>query len=250
MYPRRVRFQKDVLAEVYEPSRHNGKAVVIAGGMPSLPGSATLARFLRKKGYLVFVPRYRGSWESGGSFLGRSPHEDILDVVDGISQITIDNENFYQEKFTPRTYRNTQISVIGVSFGGTAALFCAADDRVSSAIAICPVVDWTAQSQTEPLDWLADFCRRSFGQGYRFSDEDWTRLSEGKIYSPADVLEKIDSEKLFVIHAMDDDVVSFDDVKPFVEKVGCKHLYIKKGGHLSSRVVTKWHVWRKVKGLL
>ena len=41
-----------------------------------------LSEFLAAKGFWVLYPRYRGAWESGGKFLAKSPHGDILDVLD------------------------------------------------------------------------------------------------------------------------------------------------------------------------
>lgn len=250
MYPRRIRFKQDILSEVYEPSKHNGKAIIVCSGMPSMPGGRTLATFLQKKGYLVLVPRYRGSWESGGEFLAQSPHQDVLDMLDHLKEITVDTENYYNEVFEPVTYKNDCISVIGVSFGGPAAILASMDDRVHGSIAVCPVVDWLATSETEPMGWFKDFCRRNFGNGYRFSDENWEKLASGQMYNPVNHQDNIQSHKLMVLHAEDDKVVHIGLVKKFVEAVDCKHLYTKKGGHLSSRILTKWRIWRKVKGLL
>ena len=50
--------------------------------MPSIPSKQPLSDFLAAKGFWVIYPRYRGAWESGGEFLAKSPHEDILDVLD------------------------------------------------------------------------------------------------------------------------------------------------------------------------
>jgi hypothetical protein len=36
------------------------------------------------KGFCIIYPRYRGAWESGGQFLEKSPHEDILDSIDDL----------------------------------------------------------------------------------------------------------------------------------------------------------------------
>ena len=50
--------------------------------MPSIPRKQPLSEFLAEKGFWVIYPRYRGASESGGEFLSRSPHEDMLDVLD------------------------------------------------------------------------------------------------------------------------------------------------------------------------
>src|SRR5689334_8011616 len=79
----RTRVQRDIVAEFLPParSRKTDRVIFLCDGMPSIPRKQTLCEFLSAKGYWVFYPRYRGTWESGGQFLARSPHEDILDVI-------------------------------------------------------------------------------------------------------------------------------------------------------------------------
>ena len=84
----RARFASDIVTEFLPPARAGKiqKVIILCDGMPSIPRKQPLAEFLSTKGYWVFYPRYRGSWESGGEFLGRSPHLDILDVISGLSK--------------------------------------------------------------------------------------------------------------------------------------------------------------------
>ena len=88
----RTRFGGNILTEFLPPLRVGSgragrdKVIVLCDGMPSIPRKQELAEFLARKGYWVFYPRYRGSWESGGEFLERSPHLDILAVVDGLNR--------------------------------------------------------------------------------------------------------------------------------------------------------------------
>jgi alpha-beta hydrolase superfamily lysophospholipase len=79
----RTRFQKEIVAEFLLPARSSKqqKAIILCDGMPSIPRKQSLAEFLSKQGYWVFYPRWRGAWESGGQFLEKSPHLDILDIV-------------------------------------------------------------------------------------------------------------------------------------------------------------------------
>ena len=114
-------------------------------------------------------PRYRGAWESDGEFLRRSPHEDILDVVDelpnGLVEIAF-GRNF---PLAP-----DQIFVIGGSFGGAAAILASLDSRVSKVVASCPVTDWTILDHSEEVETsnknYASYIREAFGNAYRLSD--------------------------------------------------------------------------------
>src|ERR1700757_1635792 len=82
----RTRFKRHIVAEFTPPARSGKKekVIVLCDGMPSMPRKQTLMEFLAGKGYWVFYPRYRGAWESGGEFLARSPHLDILNVIDAL----------------------------------------------------------------------------------------------------------------------------------------------------------------------
>ena len=68
-YASRTRFAKDIVTEFFPPARKTKrqKVVIICGGMPGMPGSSYLLEFFSKKGFWVFNPRYRGTWESGGA---------------------------------------------------------------------------------------------------------------------------------------------------------------------------------------
>src|SRR5580698_5523697 len=80
----RTRFKKEIVAEFLPPARASKRqqVIILCDGMPSIPRKQPLAEYLSRKGYWVFYPRWRGAWESCGVFLERSPHEDILDVIE------------------------------------------------------------------------------------------------------------------------------------------------------------------------
>jgi len=140
------------------------RVIVLCDGMPGLPRKQGLAEFLATKGYWVFYPRYRGAWESGGTFLDRSPHLDILDVIGGLSREI--RELAFGKRFRVRAL---EIFVIGGSFGGAAAILCSLDRRVNTVIANCPVVDWGILRESEKTETsnpnYAAYIRAAFGQG-------------------------------------------------------------------------------------
>ncbi len=202
--------------------------------MPGMPTSQRLVEFYGKKGYWVFYPRYRGSWESGGKFLRLSPHQDILDIIDQLPR-------GFADSFTRKKYKvkPSQIYLIGGSFGGPAMILASLDKRVTKVVARAAVVDWLAPSKDEPLDWLEKFVIEAFGQAYRFDHKDWLKLSNGKFYNPAAYQNKIDGKKLLLIHAKDDRIVHYKEVKQFAAKTGAKLITLAKGGHLSSDLLMK-----------
>jgi pimeloyl-ACP methyl ester carboxylesterase len=126
----------------------------------------------------VFYPRYRGAWESGGEFLARSPHLDILEVIGGLA-------TEFRELAFGRRFRLAveEVFVIGGSFGGAAAILCSLDDRVKKVVANCPVVDWAILGREQKKETsnpsYAAYIRAAFGEGYRLSDKNWKKLLGG-----------------------------------------------------------------------
>src|ERR1700691_5725295 len=82
----RTRFKEQIVAEFLPPSRphKSQKLIILCDGMPSIPRKQSLSEFLAAKGFWVIYPRYRGAWESSGQFLEKSPHQDILDIIDDL----------------------------------------------------------------------------------------------------------------------------------------------------------------------
>jgi pimeloyl-ACP methyl ester carboxylesterase len=136
----RTRFKNEIVAEFLPPSRprKKQKLIILCDGMPSIPRKQPLSEFLAAKGFWVIYPRYRGAWESGGEFLSRSPHEDILDVLDELPKEL--EEIAFGQRFRLAPH---QVFVIGGSFGGAAAILLSLDHRVTRVVANCPVVDWS-----------------------------------------------------------------------------------------------------------
>jgi dipeptidyl aminopeptidase/acylaminoacyl peptidase len=202
--------------------------------MPGLPTNQKQAEFYGKKGYWVIYPRYRGSWESGGRFLKVSPHKDILDIIDQLPRGFRDSFSRKLIKVKP-----TEIFLVGGSFGGPAMILASMDKRITKAVIRAPVVDWLAPSKDEPLDWLEGFVNDAFGAGYRFDHKDWKKLSNGKFYNPMAVADKVDGSKLLIIHAKDDRVVRYKEVKEFADRTGSRLITLARGGHVSSRLLMK-----------
>lgn len=213
-------------------------------GMPSIPRKQNLAGFLAAKGYWVFYPRYRGAWESGGKFLAKSPHLDILDVIDAIRKPFI--EVTFGQRFQVKAQ---QVFVIGGSFGGAAAILCSLDSRVTKVIANCPVVDWSILAHSERAETsnpsYAAYIREAFGNAYRLSDANWQKMRKGKFYNPAHRASEISAQKVLMFHAENDPYVPHQSVKRFAEKTGIKLQSFRTGGHLSTDSIVRKH-WRTI----
>jgi dipeptidyl aminopeptidase/acylaminoacyl peptidase len=242
----RTRFKNEIVAEFEPPARSGRKqrVIILCDGMPGIPRKQPLMEFLAGKGYWVFYPRYRGAWESGGQFLQRSPHLDILDVIDAIPK-------GFRELAFGRQFAVSpdEIFVIGGSFGGAAAILASLDERVTKVIANCPVVDWGILAKAEKAETsnsnYAAYIREAFGNGYRLSDRNWRKLYDGKFYNPAYHAEEIDPAKVMMFHAKDDPNVPYRSVKDFADRTGVKLNTLERGGHVKTEYIVRKY-WRRI----
>jgi len=247
MYALRTRFKKEIVSEFWPATKKGSrKVMILCGGAPSYPGkNEKLMGFLAKKGYWVFLPRYRGSWESGGQFLKKSPHLDVLDII---NELPKGFKDFWDNK--KYKIKKPEIYIIGSSFGGSAAVLASRNKRVKKIVAFSPVVDWSKKSKSEPLKWMGKFMKDAFGQGYRFSKKDWNKLGGGKFYNPESAAAKIDGRKILIFHAKDDKVVDFRPTKKFSENTGAKLNLLDRGGHLSLSATQSPKFWRVISKFL
>jgi dipeptidyl aminopeptidase/acylaminoacyl peptidase len=243
----RTRFARDIVTEFSAPARAGKvqRVIILCDGMPSIPRKQPLTEFLSSKGYWVFYPRYRGAWESGGEFLKRSPHLDILDVVGGLSR------EFRELAFGRRfRVRADEVFVIGGSFGGAASLLCSLDPRVKKVVANCPVVDWGILAGEEKKETsnpnYAAYIRSAFGEGYRLSDRNWKKLHGGTFYNPAYHADEIAASKVMMFHAQDDPYVPYRSVQKFALATGARLKLLQRGGHLSTDFVVRKY-WSEIR---
>ena len=243
----RTRFARDIVTEFLPPGRvlKTQRAIVLCDGMPSIPRKQPLAEFLSAKGYWVFYPRYRGAWESGGEFLERSPHMDILDVVGGLAR------EFRELAFGRRFLLCAdEVFVIGGSFGGAAAILSSLDPRVKRVVANCPVVDWgilpREQKKETSNPSYAAYLRAAFGEGYRLSERNWKKLLDGKFYNPMYRAAEVDATKVMMFHAQDDPYVPYRSVQKFARVTGARLKLLRRGGHLSTDLIVRKY-WARIR---
>jgi len=243
----RTRFKSEIVAEFLPPSRKQRKqrVIILCDGMPSIPRKQPLSEFLAAKGFWIIYPRYRGAWESGGEFLARSPHEDILDILDSFP--TELEEIAFCKRFR---LAPDQVFVIGGSFGGAAAILVSLDRRVTRVVSNCPVVDWSILDEAEKAETsnanYADYIREAFGNAYRLSDANWRKLRSGTFYNPWHHRNEIDGSKVLMFHAKDDPNVPYERTRQFAELTGAALKSIKKGGHISTDYVVR-KFWAQIK---
>lgn len=243
-YPIRVRFAKDIVAEVMFPEKQTGKVAILASGLPSSPSKNKVLQFLAAQGYVAIFPRYRGTWESEGNFLEKSPALDIHDVILDIAKRKIIKDLFSGET---KHVRVTVIHLFGSSFGGPAVLLNSHLPIVKKIIAISPVIDWKKDGEDEPFDFFVRFTKECFGDAFRTKHpKDWQKLVKTDFYNPIQHTPSIEGKKIFIIHTKDDKVVPYQPLVQFVENTHSTYYLKPKGGHLSLSHLTHSFYWKKI----
>jgi alpha-beta hydrolase superfamily lysophospholipase len=243
----RTRFKRQIVTEFLPPARapERRQAIILCDGMPSIPRKQPLVEFLSRQGYWVFYPRWRGSWESDGQFLEKSPHLDILDIVSELPK-------GFKEVAFGKAFRCSpeNIFVIGGSFGGAAAILSSLDSRIAKVIANCPVVDWSIlpkeQKKETSIPSYSAYIRQAFGNGYRLSAKNWNKLNDGVFYSPIHHLEELDASKIMIFHAKDDPYIPWRSVAGFAKRADIPIKLLARGGHLSTQTVVQQY-WPEIK---
>ncbi len=238
----RTRFATDIVAEVCFPERQTGKVAVLAIGAPTSNAKRETLLFLAAQGYVVIFPRYRGTWESSGWFLEKSPAQDIRDVV-----IELEKKKSVTDiaTGTKMAVKVSAVHLFGGSFGGPAVLLNTDLPIVKKVIATCPVIDWRALGEDEPFDFFVRFSREGFGGMYRTkTNTDWNKLLKPDFYNPATQTSLVHGHKVLIIHAKDDRNVLYGPVVPFAEKTGASYYLKPTGGH--DLRLYQLFLWRKM----
>lgn len=244
--PYRVRFARDIVAEVLFPEKQTGKVAILAIGAPSGSSKKGRMEFLAARGYVVVYPRYRGTWESDGWFLEQSPANDIRDVILELEKDKRVANIVTGEKLAIKL---KEIHLFGGSFGGPAVLMNTHWPIVKKVIAHSPVIDWSVEGEDEPFDEFVRYSCEGFGGAYRTKQKsDWQKLIQTDFYNPLAHTKSMIGKKVFILHAKDDTNVPIDPVAPFANKIGASYYFKPHGGH-AIKFEHKF-LWRKVEAFL
>lgn len=238
----RARFGADIVAEFMQPERSSNKVIIVSTGCPGYPlGKEALMQRYVRLGYWVIVYAYRGTWESGGTFLEYPPSDDVIAIMDTLHAF----EDVWSG--TEHCIKDPEVYLLGGSFGGAATLLASRDPRVKRAATISGVVDWRVQEHTaEPLDVMNEFIPKAFGMAYRGEQEIYRKLLVGDFYNPAHEKESIDGKKLLMIHAADDPIVHAPPSEEFAKEVGAQFVLLRNGGHMGAGSAAENHIYKYI----
>lgn len=247
-YFTRTRLANDIVCEVVFPERQTGRVALVCPGAPSEPPKTSVLAFLAKKGYVAFGVRYRGTWESDGVFLKKSPAKDVKDCIDYLIKQKCIVDMWTQESILLKVNR---IDLFGGSFGGPAVLLNSKHPQVHKVIALAPVLDMHRCGPEETFEEYVRTSIEGFGGVYRVERvSDWQKLLRQDFYNPITMLEKIDTRKCFIFQCADDMVCPVENTKDFVGETGVEVYYKPKGGHMGTGRIAHQFYWKKIEAFL
>lgn len=236
----RGRFE-DIIFE-FSLANNSQRTLIICDGLPSVPKQKELLIYLNNNGFDVFYPRYKGTWESGGEFLARSPSDDIADFI-----------KFLKKGSVTELYNNTtfsvknSVSIVGSSFGGTVALALADNSDVDKIVAFSPIVNLKSHNNGEEqdLNQLGEFMSRAFGNGYRFKKENWEAMTGGKIFNAPEKISANRSKDILIAYDLSDKEIDHKKIADYCSKNNIRSIVSENAGHLSFSKISQ-SLWTQV----
>ena len=194
-------------------------AVVILPGFPSGNDFNDLISFFFGKGYHVFVPRYRGSYQSSGIFLSKNPIDDLIFFVEHLKEG--EAKNLWDMK--KESFKINKIILVGGSFSGSIACGLNAKYPVfSHLILYAPIWDfneYNSDGREQDVQKIIDFVKNTYKNCYRFKFKDIAKkMNKFDELNPAYYIPKLNLPVL-VMHDPNDREVSFKYTKKYLEMI-------------------------------
>jgi len=194
-------------------------AVVILPGFPSRNDHNDLIESFFEKGFHVFVPKYRGSYQSSGKFLLKNPVDDLIMFAEnmdkGIAKSLWDNSKQH--------FKINKKILVGSSFGGAIALGLAAKSgKFSHLILASPIWDFRKHNENwdeQNLQQVLEYVTRAYENCYRINFDDFLkRMKKFKELYPEFYLSKLQKMPVLVMHDPNDKIVAFKHTKNILPK--------------------------------
>ncbi|RME31304.1 alpha/beta fold hydrolase [Candidatus Woesearchaeota archaeon] len=206
-----------VFFELGVPDKHARvhDAVVYCPGLPSSPHYPRLLKQLQARGYVGVALRYRGTWESAGRFLERTPVADVQAVLRMLRR------GGFTELFGGTRVRLNvrNIFLVGSSFGGLVALQALKKPaiKVKKAVLLAPVISFAALGGPESHEAHARVLVRAWPNAYRFNSSSYGRLVRDELIGDGMArLRALAGKQLLIFHSRNDPVVSIAQSRRFV----------------------------------
>ena len=217
-------------------------AFIILPGFPSSSSGQEVISFLYEKGFNVFAPKYRGTFQSRGKFLQTSPVEDLERFMFELKKGEATNLWDMKKVF----FKIKRIFVIGSSFGGSIACALACSSKqISKVILASPVWDYKEHGRSfdeQNLEHLTLFIKRAFENLYRYDFKSLSaEMEKFKEFSFSYYKKNLKIPSL-VFHDHSDRTVSIEHSRNAVKNIPHLQLIETNTGHgLSTKLLSQYY---------
>lgn len=222
---------------------HKGKkdSIILLEGFPSSNQRDYLMRFFYEKGFNVFFPRFKGSFQSEGVFLETDPVKDILYFIEKIKEGSAKNLWDMEDIM----FSTGKINLIGSSFSGAIACGLSASSKeISRLVLASPVLDYekhNIKGNEQDLDSLTMFVKRAYKNLYRFSfNSIQEKMNTFDKISPNFYL-KSNMPPTLIFHDPTDNSVSIQHAREICSKLkNCQLVETEEGHGFSEKLLDKY----------
>jgi len=213
--------------------------IVYLKGFPSSADQKEKLEFFYEKGYNVFAPSYRGTFQSKGRFLEKDIVQDIINFIKKVRKGKAINlwdgslVNFGVKK----------LFLIGGSFSG--ALCCALSSREYSdkTVLFSPVLDFkklNEKGDEQEINQLISFVKKAYKNLIRIGFKDMKKkISKYKRLSPNYYLPRLNNP-LLVFHDPKDKIVSIRLSRELLKRQNVKLIEHSFGHSPTKTLKEKW----------
>lgn len=221
--------------------------IIYLEGFPSSGFHDDMIKFLYEKGYNVFVPHYRGTYQSKGKFLSRNIVKDFVEFVEELRKEKA--VNLWDMSTVGFGIKN--LILIGGSFSGAVCCGLASEVEFHKMILSAPVLDFRKMNERdneEDLEHLMQFVKRAYSNVIRFHFKNLPeQISKYKETLPEYYEPKLNLP-ILVLHDPKDETVSIKSSKELAERKSNVKLIEHNYGHGSWKPLEK--EWSKVSKFL
>ncbi len=216
-------------------------------GFPSSGSHKKEIEFLYRKGYNIFVPHYKGTYQSRGKFLGGNIVYELKEFLDKLKMGSVINLWDMSEV----NFKIKRLILFGGSFSGAICCGLSTLTKFDKIVLFAPVLDYlrlNEKGDEQDPDHMIPFVKRAYENLFRFDfDKIVERMSKFKECSPNYYLNKLKTPVL-ILHDPTDKTVSIRMAKEFEKKLPNIKLIESSEGHKMDKTLEK--EWTKIKKFL
>ncbi len=241
-----ARYKGLMINFAYQGANKPRKAIILAHGLPSSPSKPLDQEFsgLLKKGFMIFIPQYRGTFDS----YGKSTIENCVDTI--LDTISFVKRGHATELFSMKNvaWKASEIILIGGSFGASIVLVAGAKSKdVDKIIAIAAPTDYRdagkrPQYSEEKISDDRRIMKRVQPFTWRLSDSTWRKFENGELdINAVDYSRQLSRKRVLLIHGMSDMDVNFRRSGDLYRMINNGHkarlMLIKNEGHMNLKAL-------------